>query len=489
MKRALIYSLIITAWCYTKAADTLTLNLSAIEGMYPQTEEGYWEDTYETGVIEDGIFRFAHTGSHDGGGGMAYWEGFTLCTSGDTTNYGAEGSSDGWISKQWGCMAGGGCDMKGKAVAGSPYLVAYWGFFQEQMDETYHSLKVDFTDEKAHRCLGTWICNHPWPYYGNINGDGFASAFTQEGDYFALVAHGLNEKGEPTGGTVRLMLATFSGGKLQQSRDWQYMDLQALGAVHGLYFTMETSDADALYGANTAVYFCMDKLSVLDIETEHQLTRPTGLNIAEAGEDSIVLTWDKVNGAEGYTLYVDSTKTGKTADTCYTFRDLQPYTRYTLAVVATSKNDTSDMASTEGMTTDETAPTVPQQLQAAPEQYSISLTWKPSEDNVGIKRYTVYADGEAYKRTTECRCTIAGLESDTEYVLEVEAEDMAGNKSEHAMIRISTLSDTALEDIYTEGGDMIIYTAEGRYAGREIPKTNGIYILKQGNKHKTIIIK
>lgn len=108
MKRTTILfllSVLCTAWA---AADTLTLNLTDLLPYYQQTAGGFWEDTYVPGTIEDSLFRFAHTGSSDGGGGMAYWEGFTLCTSGDTTNYGAEGSSDGWISNQWGCMAGGG---------------------------------------------------------------------------------------------------------------------------------------------------------------------------------------------------------------------------------------------------------------------------------------------------------------------------------------------------------------------------------------------
>lgn len=463
------------------SSDTIQLNLPSLVYTYIQTESGYWEDTYIDGVqIEDENFRFAHTGSSDGGGGMAYWEGFTLCTSGDTTDYGAEGSSDGWILNQWGCMAGGGADSTGTAVEGAPYMVAYWGFFQEQILEDYYSLRVDFLGGE-HTCLGTYICNHPWPYYGNINGDGFASGFTEEGDYFALVAHGLNAEGEPTGGTVRLILAEYTNGALHQSRDWQWMDLTSLGTINGLYFTMETSDMDALYGANTAVYFCMDRLTILTPDTTvESLDRPTGLKTLSVGEDSIVLAWNAVEHAEGYLLYLDSAEAGHTTDTSFVFTELEAYTAYTLSVVAVNQRDTSEMASISATTTDETAPSAPTALTAEPDIHSLFITWQPAEDNVSVKRYTVYLDGEAYKRLTDCELTLVGLDADTEYLIEVEAEDEAGNKSERATLRTRTLpEETALEEVLSDESGRAVYTINGRYIGTEIPSRKGIYIIKQ----------
>lgn len=467
-------------------ADTLTLNLLTLLNDYPQTESGYWDSTYTDGAIEADLFRFAHTGSQDGGGGMAYWEGFTLCTSGDTTNYGAEGSSDGWILNQWGCMAGGGADSLGQAVAGAPYLVAYWGFFQEQLNSDYHSLLIEFTDGQAHLPVGTWICNHPWPYYGNINGDGFASAFSQEGDYFALVAHGLNALGEETGTTVRLMLATFTGGALQQSAEWQYMDLSPLGAVNGLFFTMETSDADALYGANTAVYFCMDRLTVTDPDTT--LARPTGLTVAAAGEDSLTLCWSPVRNATSYALWLDNQPAGTTTDTTFVFRTLLPYTSYNLGVAAVHANDTSDIAAVTALTTDETAPSVPGALQVEAGPYNLRLSWQPSEDNTGqLKRYTVFLNGQAYQRTKTCTCDVVGLEPDTEYLLEVEAEDLAGNKSDKAAIRAFTRANL-IEYVPADDETQGFYTLDGRYIGTLQPRTSGVYIQRKRQKTNILII-
>lgn len=465
------------------ASDTLTLNLSAVLNNYPQTEGGYWDSTYRPGAIEAEPFVFAHTGDADGGGGMAYWEGFTLCTSGDTTNYGAEGSSDGWIQNQWGCMAGGGADSLGQAVPGTPYLVGYWGFYAEQLTPSYHSLQVRFTEAQAYQPIGVWICNHPWPYYGNINGDGFASAFSEDGDYFALVAHGLNARGEPTGSSARLVLASYSGGALHQSREWQYMDLRSLGAVYGLFFTMETSDTDALYGANTAVYFCLDRLSVTEAQTA--LDRPSGLRIIAAGEDYLTLTWSSTIGAAGYALSLNDSTVGTSTDTTFTFTQLSPYTSYELGVTALNATDTSDVAALTGMTTDETAPTMPQNLQAETEPYSISLRWQASEDMVGIKRYTVFVDGQAYQRTQTCSCSIVGLTPNTGYLIEVEAEDLAGNKSARASLRAHTRGNN-IDIVPAEDETISFYTLDGRYVGQEQPTQSGIYI--QRNKQKTTII-
>ena len=83
MKRTLATTIFFILYSlFIHSADTIQLNLSPLVDTYTQTEAGYWEDTYLDGVqIEDEMFRFAHTGSSDGGGGMAYWEGFTLCSS------------------------------------------------------------------------------------------------------------------------------------------------------------------------------------------------------------------------------------------------------------------------------------------------------------------------------------------------------------------------------------------------------------------------
>lgn len=469
------------------SADTLTLRLTDILNDYPQTTEGYWEGTYNTGAITTDYFVFSHTGDADGGE-MSYWEGFTLCTSNDTENYGAEGSSDGWLTHQWGCMAGGGLNDSLQTDPDNPYLVGYWGFYAESLMEDYHSLQITFTDNQPHQPIGVWICNHPWPYYGNINGDGFASAFSKEGDSFFIVAHGLNEKNEPTGGTVRLELASFHQGQLTQSKDWQYMDLTALGTVSGIYFTMETTDNDALYGANTAVYFCLDRLQVTDADSDpDQLQRPSGLTVSDVQETTLTLCWNMVANAEYYSLTIDDQYAGQTQDTFFVISDLQPLQSYTLSVTAHRANLTSDPAALTATTIDQTPPTTPTHLQTSATAYSITLTWNDSEDNVAVKRYTVYMDGEPLRRLTQTTYTVSGLEPATEYRFEIEAEDASGNTSPKAQITASTLAITDLRHILFSSPDGY-YDLQGNYLGTK-PALKGIYIRKSNMQiSKTIVL-
>ena len=467
--------------------DTITLDLLTAIDNFHQTEEGYWENTYIDGDWEADIFTFSHTGDSDGGGGMAYWEGFIPCTSGNNDNFGAEGSSDDWIANQWGCMAGGGLNDNLEADPERPYLVAYWGFFAETLDETYHSLKIHFNDNQMYKTVGTWICNHPWPYYGNINGDGFATAFA-EGDSFTLVAHGLNEQGEPTGTTAQLTLAEYSNGKLTQSDKWQYFDLRSLGTVSGIYFTMETTDIDQLYGANTAVYFCMDRLSVAKIIEPAPLQRPTGLKADSIGENSIKLCWDKQDNAATYALWIDDQPAGETADTCFITRSLLAYTSYKLSVAAVNGADTSEVASITCQTIDLTPPTTPTQLTVNADNYSITLTWQPSEDNVEVRRYTIYLDQEPYKRTSSTSLTLTGLQPDTDYTIGVQAEDLYGNISEQATINAHTLPLYDSLELTESNQEKLYFSVNGTFLGTECPITSGLYIVIQGN-NKSILVK
>jgi hypothetical protein len=138
-----------------------------------------------------------------------------------------------------------------------------------------YSLQTIFNDGNTYEAIGVYINNNPYPYYSNIDGDGFVAPFTTEGDYFKLLIHGLDANYEDNGLVVEHLLAEFKDGQLLQSPDWEYVDLSALGEVGGFYYTMESSDSDPMYGPNTAVYFNIDKLQVrvpCDPANNHQLS-------------------------------------------------------------------------------------------------------------------------------------------------------------------------------------------------------------------------
>lgn len=461
--RFILLAIILLQFNSIVANDTITLNLSlpTNPSNIEINEQGYWVETYNNDEIfrhlEFNLFSFNHIptgfGGSDVGGDMSYWDGFTYCTSGDSTDYGAEGSSEGWISNQWGCMAGGGIktDSQGHVLfdengnvrvqQGNPYLVAYWGYWVETQENGDPCLQINFTDNLPHKAIGVYICNHPWPYYGNIHGDGFASPFTQEGDHFKLIAHGLNAQGEDIGTTASIMLAEFTNGQLIQSPYWQWMDLSALGTVNAIYFTMESTDMSSIVelGPNTAVYFCLDRLQVLEYAQVTAPPRPNGLSTTPT-ETSIELQWDSTATALSYNVFIDSTFVGYTTSCQYTFDQLQPLTSYSLQVQAVGVDSlVSELAAITASTIDQTPPTAPSNLTATPQIYSIELLWDSCNDNVGVDKYSIYIDGVLQTRTTQTSHTLTGLEPATMYLIEVDAFDASGNYSSKTSIEVTTL--------------------------------------------------
>lgn len=235
------------------------------------TEKKYWTETYNDSPTYTWLqfqnFKLAHLINQKSYGGT-YWDGFTLSTSGDNTDY----SSTTWIENQWGCMAGGGIktDQSGAIVTtngvvdteqGIPYLVANYSAYVSNG----YSNEIKFADGQKYEAVEVYVTNHPWPYYENMNGGMFTRVLDQEGDYVKLIANGLDENGNSTG-SASFYLAKFENGSLTQVTNWEKFDLSALGTIASLYFTIESTD-NGDWGMNTAAYFCMDKLTVKEYTT------------------------------------------------------------------------------------------------------------------------------------------------------------------------------------------------------------------------------
>ncbi|MDR3262473.1 MAG: DUF4465 domain-containing protein [Tannerella sp.] len=227
-------------------------------------EKGYWTESFS-----DAPLTFEHfTFSHDGGmyGTAGYWSGFIVGSNGDTGDYGNSGASaEEWTANQWGNMAGGGIiinpdgsiakDEDGKVLVetGIPYLIA----------NEYGELGITF--DGSYEATGVYLSNHPWPYYSNLYGDGFARALNQEGDYYKVIITGLDSHKNETG-KVEHLFAEYKDGTLEQSTDWEWVDLSSLGKISSLSFTLASTDMGE-WGMNTSGYFCLDKLQVRDTET------------------------------------------------------------------------------------------------------------------------------------------------------------------------------------------------------------------------------
>ena len=95
-------------------------------------------------------------------------------------------------------------------------------------------------------------------------------------------------------------------------------------------------------------------------------------------------------------------------------------------------NSFSFTASTEGGSggDDTTAPSVPSNLQVTgATSSSVSLSWSPATDDVGVSGYDVYRNGSLVGNASGTTYTDTGLTASTEYTYAVRARDAAGNTS------------------------------------------------------------
>ena len=492
-KQALLFLAVMVYTVQIVATDTIRLDMQAFMGNYPQDADGKWEGTYDYGIpgLDFEQFQFSHlTNAMQAQGtdpnGMQYWDGFTVCTNGDDADYGYAGSSTDWVTHQWGCMAGGGLDADGHVVKGLPYLVGYWGYNYEE--EGVRSLRVDFADGETHRPLGIWVCNHPWPYYGIQHDDAFAHSFADNGAQFRLIIHGLDEEEKDAGMPIEHKLAWFHDNALDISSEWQWIDLSSLGQVNAIYFTMESTDASGVLGMNTAAYFCLGGMEIL--EHVDEIARPAGLEAEPIDENSVKVTWKKVDDAAYYRLYVDSVLVDSTDATTYTFTDLKTYTEYRFFAQAVSAyGESSDWGYVAARTKDLTPPTPPQNLRTVETgMYKIVLTWDAGTDNIAVEKYSVYVDGRRYSRPKFTTVTITGLDPGTTYLIEVETLDSSGNASEKTPISVTTLSSpTGIEETTVPDKQKNIYTVSGQKISGK-PSKGQVYIMQTGNETTKHII-
>ncbi|MFP3597454.1 endonuclease [Chryseobacterium sp. SIMBA_029] len=88
---------------------------------------------------------------------------------------------------------------------------------------------------------------------------------------------------------------------------------------------------------------------------------------------------------------------------------------------------------------DTQAPTTATNLSiSAKTSNSISLTWNPATDNVGVSSYAVYMNGSLQTTVSSTSATISGLTPSTGYNFYIVAKDAAGNSSSNS----STVSGT-----------------------------------------------
>lgn len=133
---------------------------------------------------------------------------------------------------------------------------------------SYTNAQIGFADDATERVFDhLWVNNTT---FAVLDMEGAQGALNEQFSYSRkswckLVVTGVRADGSESG-SVEFYLADFrtpdAGGIV---REWSRIDLAALGSVHSLKFSMDSSDKDTFLGAealNNPAYFCVDDIAV-----------------------------------------------------------------------------------------------------------------------------------------------------------------------------------------------------------------------------------
>jgi chitodextrinase len=152
----------------------------------------------------------------------------------------------------------------------------------------------------------------------------------------------------------------------------------------------------------------------------------------------VTLSWtastDNV-GVTGYDVYRNGTKVGTSQTATYTDSGLSAGTTYSYAVdaydAAGNVSAKSGTASAKTQTAaDTSAPSTPTNVSAtANSSTQITLSWRASNDNIGVVGYNIYRGGTKVATSQSTSYVNSGLTAGTLYSYAVSAYDAAGNTS------------------------------------------------------------
>ncbi|MBQ7065413.1 MAG: hypothetical protein IJN92_01190, partial [Lachnospiraceae bacterium] len=184
------------------------------------------------------------------------------------------------------------------------------------------------------------------------------------------------------------------------------------------------------------------------------------------------------NAVAGYEIYRNGKKIAVTNTLSYTDTGLTPETTYTYTVYAFDEDKNLSEASKEVQATtlaDELAPDQVTGLSVISSAgSSITLSWKPSADNVKTTHYTLYRDGELVADNLErTKYTDSGLKENKLYIYTITASDKAGNVSQiseevHGVVTMPKFTYVSPEDYATIGGEQVMLEARFSSAGNSI---------------------
>lgn len=114
---------------------------------------------------------------------------------------------------------------------------------------------LKFADNQAHVVKSIDVIGTTYLLGVIMNGDGYAKALVENGDYLNVIATGYN--GNTETGTMKIGLAR-DGGFV---KDWMTVDMSALGKVTSITFSMESNDVSS-WGMKAPKYFAFDNVVI-----------------------------------------------------------------------------------------------------------------------------------------------------------------------------------------------------------------------------------
>lgn len=205
------------------------------------------------------------------------------------------------------------------------------------------------------------------------------------------------------------------------------------------------------------------------VQTAVTVSAPTNVKSTSSSR-KITLSWDKVNKADKYAVYIYNAKTkkytlcGYTNSAKYTVSTLKTNTKYTFLIQALRKDNdgesyvkssntkytasTSDTdTAAETVKTEQISVSAPENITSVSASHKITLKW---DEVSSSDRYAVYiynSDSKKYtlyQYVTSEKCTVTSLRSNTKYKFIIQAMKKASDgkyvSSEEAEYSASTLS-------------------------------------------------
>jgi chitodextrinase len=184
---------------------------------------------------------------------------------------------------------------------------------------------------------------------------------------------------------------------------------------------------------NRNVALTEDDLIVFgSVKSSGGATFPTNLSASSLTETGFTLHWAAASGAVSYEVFRNGVSIGTTAALSTNVTGVSINATYSMTVTARNGAGTVSEASTPLDVTipDLTLPSVPLNLSVtAVTENSFVLHWDTSSDNVGVTRYDIFMDGNAYGNTGVSYLPVPYLTPSTSYSMTVRSRDAAGNVS------------------------------------------------------------